>query len=516
MKPIILDSCVPLTIEDVSSISRSDKKLCLSPNPDFKRRIEGSAQRMRNVWEQEEVIYGVTTGYGENCSRSVGRELMEELPGALVRFHGCGMGALLSEAHTRGVLAVRLASLCKGYSGVSFGLLEALVRLLDKDILPCIPEEGSVGASGDLTPLSYVAAVLMGKREVHYEGKIQETKGVYEALGISPYQLKPKEALAIMNGTSVMTALAVDVYRRAHYLVRFAARLTALTSLVLEGNKDHFHPKLFDAKPHEGQSRVAALIRSDLGERKASINRLQDRYSTRCAPHVIGVLEDMLPTFKRIIETEINSANDNPLVDLEEDLIYHGGHFYGGHVGFVMDSLKILAANVADLLDRQLAVLTDPKMGHGLPSNLSGATGERASINHGLKALGIATSAWAAEALKGTMPASVFSRSTESHNQDKVSMGTIAARDALRLLTLTEQVACAHLIGCVQGIRLRQRMSGGKSSIYEPGVKNFLHHVDPLIPFIDEDQRLDGVLQTLMKVVQDQAFNFYEEGATTE
>jgi histidine ammonia-lyase len=199
---------------------------------------------------------------------------------------------------------------------------------------------------------------------------------------------------------------------------------------------------------------VAAWLRKDLAidAPTAPLHRLQDRYSLRCAPHVLGVLADSLNWLRSFIEIELNSANDNPIIDAEAERVLHGGHFYGGHIAFAMDSLKTLVANVADLLDRQLALLVDVRYNHGLPSNLSGAPADRAMLNHGFKAVQIGTSAWTAEALKNTMPASVFSRSTECHNQDKVSMGTIAARDAIRVLELTEQVAAATLLAANQGV----------------------------------------------------------------
>jgi histidine ammonia-lyase len=224
---------------------------------------------------------------------------------------------------------------------------------------------------------------------------------------------------------------------------------------------------------------------------------LQDRYSIRCAPHVVGVLEDMLPVFQAMIETEINSANDNPLFDPESGDVLHGGHFYGGHIAFAMDSLKNLVANLADLMDRQFALLADTRFNNGLPPNLSGATGPRAAINHGLKAVQIAVSAWTAEALKLTMPASVFSRSTECHNQDKVSMGTIAARDALRVLELTEQVAAAHVIACGQALRLRQRAGEISSAMIVAGIGDLIK----IAPFIEEDSPLDVRLAELTQAI---------------
>lgn len=506
-----------LTIEAIDCIARQVGTVRLSQEESFRDYINQGSAFLATKLLEEGYIYGVTTGYGDSCVRPVPLDLVNELPLHLLRFHGCGLGDFLTLAQTRAVLAVRLISLCQGFSGVTMELLERLELLLQKDILPLIPSEGSVGASGDLTPLSYVAAVIVGEREVWYQGQRRHTADVYRELSIQPYQLQPKEALALMNGTAVMTALATEAYCRARYLGRLASRLTAMTSLALKGNPQHFNATLFTAKPHPGQNRIAGYIRLDLENAPATfpVDRLQDRYSTRCAPHVIGVLEDMLPAFKTIIETEINSANDNPLIHIDQEnqkkTILHGGNFYGGHIAFVMDSLKNLVANIADLLDRQLATLVDLKFNHGLPANLSGATGPRAAINHGLKALQISASAWTAEALKNTMPASVFSRSTESHNQDKVSMGTIAARDALRVLQLTEQVTVAQLIATVQALRLREREGILTPENYGSDMTIFLAAVANDIPFIDEDQPLESYLRTLLFNVQSRKWCLYGE-----
>lgn len=502
-----------LTIKDVDLISKRKASLRLSQSPLFRDKINQGADFLKQQLMTKGFIYGVTTGYGDDCTRNVPIELVGELPTQLSRFHGCGLGKFLSIPQTRAVIAVRLASLCRGFSGVSFELLERLALLLDKDILPLIPSEGSVGASGDLTPLSYIVAVLIGEREVWYEGTKQSTAAVYEKLKIKPYQLQPKESLAIMNGTAVMTALAIEAFNRAEYLVLLSARLTSMTSLALQGNPIHFDEALFLAKPHAGMIKIAHYIRSDL--QNAPLNfptaRLQDRYSTRCAPHIIGVLADFLPIFKSTIEIEINSANDNPLIDIhgDQNRILHGGHFYGGHIAFVMDSLKILVANLADLMDRQMATLVDSKFNNGLPANLSGATGDRSVINHGLKALQIAASAWTAEALKGTLPASIFSRSTESHNQDKVSMGTIAARDALRVLELTEQVAAAQLIAALQAVRLRERDGSLTDKNYSNDMITFKESLANALPFISEDVPLDNILRDLLDKIQNQSWQIY-------
>jgi len=501
-----------LQIEDIVSISNRAASAMLSTDPQFRSAIERGADFLDRLLIEDGIIYGVTTGYGDSCTVTVPPELIAELPHHLYTYHGCGLGEYFTPAQTRAILAVRLASLCKGYSGVSVALLEQITRLLNADILPLIPSEGSVGASGDLTPLSYVAAVLCGEREVWRDGKTVSARQALSDAGITPLQLRPKEGLAIMNGTAVMTALACMAFDRAQYLTKLTTRITAMASFALDGNPHHFDETLFSVKPHSGMQQIASWLRQDLPCQKTAQlerneKRLQDRYSIRCAPHVIGVLADALPFFRQLIENELNSANDNPIIDAEGEHVLHGGHFYGGHIAFAMDSMKNTIANLADLLDRQMALLVDARYNHDLPSNLSGAQGVRAAINHGLKALQISASAWTAEALKLTMPASVFSRSTECHNQDKVSMGTIAARDCLRVLELTEQVVAALLITVRQGVWLRCRLN----PLAEPeeSLKKMMAMLSADIPEIIEDRRLEPDLRLMMERIRNQHWVLY-------
>ena len=502
-----------LAIEDVCAIASRGARTELSADPAFRARIRRGSDFLERLLREDGVVYGVTTGYGDSCTVVIPPELVAELPHHLFAYHGVGLGRMLDAAETRAVLAARLQSLAQGVSGVSVELLDQLAAFLEHDVLPRIPAEGSVGASGDLTPLSYVAAALCGERDVLFEGRVQPAAEALAALGRAPLRLRPKEGLAIMNGTAVMTALACLAYERAEYVSRLASRLTACNVLASAGNAHHFDEALFAVKPHAGQQRIAARIRADLAvdsDRPAARNeqRLQDRYSLRCAPHVIGVLEDALPFFRQLIENELNSANDNPIIDAEREQVLHGGHFYGGHIAFAMDGLKTAVANVADLLDRQLALLVDTRYNHGLPSNLSGATGARAPINHGLKALQISVSAWTAEALKQTMPASVFSRSTECHNQDKVSMGTIAARDCLRVLELTEQVCAAMLIAARQGVALRCAQDG-----VVPGaaLQAFQADLERRIAFVAEDRALDADLIALLSALRAREWKLHDD-----
>jgi histidine ammonia-lyase len=497
-----------LTIEAICHIAGQSGAVCLCDTPAFIDRINKGARFIETLLQEEGFVYGVTTGYGDSCTVSIPLENVAELSRHLYTFHGCGLGVHFDQQQTRAILAVRLNSLAQGFSGVRYLLLQNIAELLIQDILPLIPEEGSVGASGDLTPLSYLAAVLAGERDVLYRGKKQTTAAVFTKLNITPLTLKPKEGLAIMNGTAVMTALACLAYQRAAYLSQLCTRITSLASVALNGNAYHFDENLFSVKPHVGQIKVAERIRNDLhikGLTPRNDTRLQDRYSLRCAPHIIGVLEDALPWFRQFIENELNSANDNPIIDAEGEHVLHGGHFYGGHIAFAMDSMKTAVANLADLMDRQLAQLVDTKFNNGLPANLSGAKAEQAVLNHGFKAVQIAASAWTAEALKLTMPASVFSRSTECHNQDKVSMGTIAARDCIRIIELTEQVAAAMLIAVVQGVELRGNQAG-----LSAGLRITLEQVRAKIGFLETDRAMEQELRLCLQFIRDQHWSLYE------
>ncbi|MGR8980587.1 MAG: HAL/PAL/TAL family ammonia-lyase [Gammaproteobacteria bacterium] len=497
-----------LTIEDICRIAERTVGIELSDNKAFIQRIDKGAEFIETLLQEEGFVYGVTTGYGDSCNISIPLEHVAELPRHLYTFHGCGLGAHFDVQQTRAIMVVRLNSLAQGFSGVRYILLKQITELLRRDVLPLIPQEGSVGASGDLTPLSYLAAVLAGEREVLYRGEGWSTANVFKTLNIKPLVLKPKEGLAIMNGTAVMTAVACLAYQRAAYLAQLCTRITSLASVALNGNAYHFDEKLFSVKPHPGQIKVAARIRDDLNvteQTPRNDTRLQDRYSLRCAPHVIGVLEDALPWLRQFIENELNSANDNPIIDADGEHVLHGGHFYGGHIAFAMDSLKTAVANLADLMDRQMAQLMDPKFNHGLPANLSGAKAEQAMLNHGFKAVQIAVSAWTAEALKMTMPASVFSRSTECHNQDKVSLGTIAARDCVRIIELTEQVAAALLIAVVQGVELRGNRAGTRESLQAT-----MAQVRTRIPFLETDRALEQELRLCLRLIRDRYWSLYE------
>jgi histidine ammonia-lyase len=433
-------------------------------------------------------VYGVTTGFGADSHRRVAPDRAAELQRDLITYHLNGTGPATPDEVVRATLLIRANCLARGHSGVRPEVIERLLEHLRRDLLPVVPQRGSVGASGDLIPLSYVAAALIGAGE-H---------------GLPPLELEPKEGLALINGTSFTAGYAAIVLPRLARLAAFAEVCTALAVQALGGDPDHYAAFLHEHKPHPGQVASAAHLRHLL--RGASYERdarppagrpVQDPYSLRCTPHVVGVLRDTLEWADRWVETEINSANDNPLFEVTTGLAHAGGNFYAGHLAQAMDSVKLAAANVADLLDRQLQLLVDPRYSNGLPGNLVPPAGpDDRLVGHGFKAMQIACSAITAEALTAAAPASVHSRSTEAHNQDKVSMGPIAARDAYRVVTLLEEVTAIHLLAACQAADLRG------PELLSPATRPAYEAVRRRVTPLTRDRRLDHDIRAVLALVR--------------
>jgi len=304
-------------------------------------------------------IYGVTTGYGESGKNYLLYDEAKILQINLFRFHGCGVGKNLDEDEAFYMTLIRMISLSKGYSGISYNLLKRLELMVNERILPVVPEQGSVGASGDLTPLSYLAAAIAGEREVYYKGEIRKTAEVYKELNIEPYELQPKETLAIMNGTATMSAIATNSMKKFETFMGAYTSFIAGIFELLNADDTPLQPLVHDVKPFEGQISVAKEILAKLEGTKLTHSReeryddffnedslnIQDRYSIRCTPQVLGVVMDNLSISKKWVETEINAVNDNPVIDGENEKIYTTGNFYGGYVAHAMDTLRISVAN---------------------------------------------------------------------------------------------------------------------------------------------------------------------------
>lgn len=463
-----------------------------------------SCRVVEKLRAEEVAMYGVSTSLGASVDTPVPDALSDKLSLNLLRFHGCGTGRTLTDLEVAAVLAARIQSLAHGKSGIRPIVAERLVLMLQKRVFPVIPAEGSVGASGDLTPLSYVAATIVGEREVRVDGVEMPASEWLASEALDPIPLVAKEALALMNGTSVACAMASCGWLSAQRLSRLTCHLTAMVSDAVQGNPTHFDAFIHNARPHRGQIHAAQRIASALHYDPTAPphdRRLQDRYSLRCAPHVIGVAFDSLEWTKHLLETELNGVSDNPVVDVAREMVLHGGNFYGGHVSAAADTLKTAVANLADLMDRQLMLLCNKSENAGLGPNLVGVHGEEACIHNGFKAVTIATSAIAAEALKLTMPASVFSRSTELHNQDKVPMAPIAVRDLLRINELSETIAAMLCLAAAQGLFLRglPDVSPTNRAMYE----RIREHAAPLV----EDRRLDHDIYAVHSAIQEGVFD---------
>jgi histidine ammonia-lyase len=506
MTEVVIIGQGPVTLPQIVAVARGNAQVKLSQEPSFQERIRRSEAMLHAAIHNGIPVYGVSTGFGKSCGKRLKRDQIRKHQGAnLIRFHGCGTGEPISVPATRAAMLCRLICLAGGYSGVSVGLLEQLTAFLNRGITPVVPCEGSVGASGDLTPMSYVTAALTGEREVFYRGKRMPAAEALRLSGLVPYAFAPKEAISMMNGTSTMTGLAILAVERAGSILDAAVCATALSVHALKGKSLHFHPVIGEAKPFPGQVHVArrlmALLQvegSAADLESQSRETLQDPYSVRCAPQIAGVLYDALSWIRQWVETEANSANDNPIFDPETGQPLMSGNFYGGHIAFAMDALKAALASVADMSDRQVALLVDPLLNRGLPADLVGVTGEDSVFHHGFKAMSLSASALAAESLKLTMPAASFSRSTESHNQDKVSMGTIAARDAERICTLTERVLAIHLLTAAQGGELRGNLN------VRPRLLALTGQIRNLSEAMLEDREMDRDIDCLARAIAEE------------
>lgn len=509
-----------LTVEDVRRVAQDEQSVRCVLSPDAVKRMTASQELKKSLITSEQPIYGVTTGFGDSSNRQVSPEKTVDLQRNMVRYHLNGMGPLTDDATVRATILIRANCLARGNSGVRVELVSRLLDYLEHDILPVIPERGSVGASGDLVPLGYLAASLIGEGHVKYRGERTDVSKVLEERGLDALVLEAKESLALLNGTSYMSAFAALAVAGAEEIAFVADVATAMASEALLGNRGHFAAFLHEEKPHPGQISSASLIANILADSNLALSygeileseedldsrdyqelnrHVQDRYSVRCGPHVTGVLRDTLAWVRPWVETEINSSNDNPLFDAATGQVHNGGNFYGGHIVQAMDSLKIALANVADLLDRQLELIVDEKFNNGLTPNLAPDFSDddyEQGLHHGFKGMQIHCSALTAEALKLANPVSVFSRSTEAHNQDKVSMGSIAARDARTILELLENVCAVHLHALCQALDLRGVMNAASQTraVYEL--------IRTRVSFVDRDRRMDDDVCAIVELIR--------------
>ena len=503
-----------MTIDDsfveYKDFENSDK-ISLGSDKDFVEFIDAGHDFLIEQINAGRPIYGITTGYGESGANPTAIEDAKELQQNLYRFCGTGVGEYLSAEVSRIMMIVRMISLSKGKSGVNYDLLKRFEILLENEIYPLIPSQGSVGASGDLAPLSYIAAVIAGEREVIYKGEQRDTIDVYDELGISPYIFKPKEALGVINGTATMSAIAINAIKEFEILLQSAESFVAAIYEVLICDTTALEPFVHDSKPFAGQIQTAKNILTKCEDSKLTQKafsryenfhlekeqNIQDRYSIRCAPQVLGVVRDNLEIAKKWIETEINGVNDNPLIDHIGKRIYTSGNFYGGYIAHAMDTMRICMGNIADLIDKEFALLVDHKFNKGLGENLRI---NKKTTHHAFKLAQITLSSLSADILINTNAASLYSRSTESFNQDKVSMGTTSARNFAKQLPDLANMLSIAFLGIAQAVDIRGVEKC--SSHLQNSHKEIRKEVTKLV----EDRRLDLDIRAVNRLLIDGKF----------
>lgn len=499
-----------LTIENVWDVAFNNEKINLPEDKEFWDTLTASRKFLEDYIATGVPTYGVTTDFGDSCHNQISVEKAGELQRDICTYHGIGLGPKFDHETGRAVVLARLNGNVKGgHSAIRPELAKMIVTMLNKDIIPVIPQLGSVGASGDLTPLSYLAAAIMGERDVYYKGKIVPAMEAFNAEGIKPLPIEAKEGLALMNGTSVMTAVASIAWKKAERLAKISDFLTAVTSEITKGKDTPFVAKVSEIKNHKGQCESAAYVYDIIKDSKrvfryedflrtqiekldgkgfiAQQNKIQDRYSIRCAPQINGVYRDTLRFARDLITEELNSANDNPLVDIEAGRLYNTGNFYGGHICAACDYMRTALANISDLSDKQAEVIIDGKF-NGLTENLipyTPADHPRAGLRLGFKAAQITISAIRGEVMSYCFPISLTSQPTEALNQDKVSMGTISARKFNEQIELVYLQFATHLLAAMQAVDL-----AGKDD-FAPFTKKIHSEVRRMSAFVEDDRVLD-------------------------
>jgi len=415
-------------------------------------RIRASAASVERIVAGGDTVYGVNTGFGLLANTRIPPERLAELQRNLILSHSCGLGDALPRHVVRLMIVLKLLGLGRGYSGVRPLVIDALQGLLDQDAMPLIPAQGSVGASGDLAPLAHLIAALLGEGRIDIAGDILPARDALKKLGLQPLELGPKEGLALINGTQASTAIALDALFTAERVFGAALGAGALSVDALKGSVKPFDPRISEVRGQPGQIRVAAHIR-DLLDGSAILSshgrcgKVQDPYSFRCQPQVMGAALDLLANAARTLTIEAGAVTDNPIVFEDEDSAISGGNFHAQPVAFAADTIAMAMCEVGSISERRTAVLIDPKMS-GLPAFLV----DEGGVNSGLMIPQVTQAALVAENRSLAFPASVDSVPTSAGQEDHVSMAPIAARKAVTIANNVAGIVGVELIAAAQGV----------------------------------------------------------------
>jgi len=444
-----------LSLEDLSCVASSDASAALAPRA--AARVDAARAVIDKAVAEDRVVYGVTTGFGNFADVVIPHDKVAELQLNLVRSHAAGTGSALGAPAVRAVMLLRANCLAKGFSGIRRATLELLLACLEAGVHPVVPEQGSVGASGDLAPLAHLALALVGEGEAEFRGRRMPAGDALKAAGLAPAVLGAKEGLALINGTQLTTALAALALARLLDLLKAADLVGALTLDVLKGTNAAFDARIHAARPHPGQVASAANLRalladSPLRESHRNCGAVQDAYTLRCMPQVHGAARDSAAHARRVIEIEMNAATDNPMVFAEEGELVSGGNFHAAPVAIVCDLLAAASADLASISERRVERLVNRSLSGDLPAFLVREGG----LNSGLMMVHVTAAALVSEAKTNAFPASVDSIPTSAGKEDHVSMGPIAARKLARNVDLLETVLAIELLAAGQALDLRR------------------------------------------------------------
>lgn len=456
------------------------------------------------AFSQDKLIYGINTGFGPMAQYRINDEDREQLQYNLIRSHSSGMGQLLTPTQCRAMMLARLHTLLLGYSGIHPELVQLMETLINNKAYPCIYAHGGVGASGDLVQLAHLALGLIGEGDFWLDGKKVKATKVYKQLGVEPLNIHIREGLAMLNGTSAMTGIGGINVIRGHRLVVWSMLLSLMVNEMMEAYDDHFSAELNNVKQHNGQRSVAEMMRS-LGEgsrlmrnrhehlydRKVTEDFIEDKvqeyYSLRCVPQILGPIFDTVLNTERVIVDELNSVNDNPVVDRKSKNIFHGGNFHGDYIALEMDKLKISMTKLSMLSERQLNFILNPALNRKLPPF---ANAGKLGLNFGIQGMQYPATSTVAENQTLSNPMYIHSIPNNNDNQDIVSMGCNAAMMCHRVIDNTFEVLAVEAVALVQAIDIR-----GISGRMSPATKWVYKNVRDIMPFFEEDFSASAKLQ---------------------
>lgn len=443
-----------LSLKDLAQVARAGRQVSISPKAI--QAMQQSRQVVEGILAGDQPVYGINTGFGSLCDVPVSAQQASTLQNNLIISHAVGCGPALPQDVVRAMLLLRANALCQGFSGIRPQVVQALVDMLNAGVHPVIPEKGSLGASGDLAPLSHMALVLLGKGEANYQGQVLPGQEAMDRAGIQVQVLQAKEGLALINGTQAMCALGSLTLLDAYDLARQADLAAAMSLEALLGRLDAFDPRVHALRPQPGQALVANNISSlcqHSPQLKAALgHRVQDAYSLRCVPQVHGAVRDSLAHVQKVLETELNAVTDNPLIFPDSGDVISGGNFHGEPLALVLDFLGIAASELASISERRLERLVNPQLSGGLPAFLAPDSG----VNSGFMIIQYTAAAMVSDNKSLAHPASVDSIPSSANQEDHVSMGMNAARKASRIIDNCFSVLALELYAAAQALDLRE------------------------------------------------------------